>query len=59
VIETASSTCRRHAETLYVSVRAPGTEAVRSIDLPMTSLERPLADVDYEAQLVLAGDRCP
>lgn len=48
-----------NAETLYVRVRAPGTEEVRSIDLPMTSLGRPPADVDYEAQLVLAADRCP
>jgi hypothetical protein len=47
------------AETLYLSVRAQGTEEIRSVDLPMTSLGRPPADVDYEAQLVLAGDRCP
>jgi hypothetical protein len=48
-----------NAEALYVRVRAPGTEEVRSIDLPMTSLGRPPADVDDEAQLVLVGDRCP
>lgn len=47
------------AETLYVRVRAPDTEEIRRVDLPMTSLQRPPADVDYEAQLVLAGDRCP
>jgi hypothetical protein len=48
-----------NAETLYVRVRAQGTDEIRSVDLPMTSLGRPPADVDYEAQLVLAGDRCP
>jgi hypothetical protein len=48
-----------NAETLYVRVRAQGTGEARSVDLPMTSLGRPPADVDYEAQLVLAGHRCP
>jgi hypothetical protein len=48
-----------NAETLYVRVRAPGTEEIRNVDLPMTSLGRPPTDVDYEARLVLAGDRCP
>jgi hypothetical protein len=47
------------AETLYVRVRAPDTEEIRRVVLPMTSLQRPPADVDYEAELVLAGDRCP
>jgi hypothetical protein len=27
-----------NAETLYVRVRAPGTEETRNVDLPMTSL---------------------
>ena len=48
-----------NAETLYVSVRAQGTEEMRGANLPMTSLGRPPADVDYDVQLVLAGDRCP
>lgn len=48
-----------HAKTLHVKVRTPGTPAIRSFDAPMASLERPPADVDYEAQLVLEGDRCP
>ena len=48
-----------NAEMLYVRVRAPGTEKIRSVGLPMTSLRWPPADVDYEAQLVLAGDWCP
>jgi hypothetical protein len=47
------------AETLYVRVRAPGAEEIRSFDVPMTSLGRPPADVGYEVQLVLEGDRCP
>jgi hypothetical protein len=47
------------AETLYVRVRAAGAEEIRSFDVPMTSLGRPPADVDYEAQLVLDGDGCP
>jgi hypothetical protein len=47
------------AESLYVGVRAPGTEERGSFKVPMTSLGRPPTDVDYEAQLVLAGDRCP
>ena len=47
------------AETLYVRVRAPGAEETRSFEVPMTSLGRLPADVDYEAQLVLEGDGCP
>jgi hypothetical protein len=47
------------SETLYVRVRAPGAEEIRRFDVPMTSLGRPPTDVDYEAQLVLEGDRCP
>jgi hypothetical protein len=46
-----------NAETLYVRVGVPATEETRRVDVPMTSLGRPLADVG--AQLVLAGDRCP
>ena len=48
-----------NAETLYVRVRMPATEEIREVDVPMTSLGRPPAVVDYEAQLVLSGDRCP
>jgi hypothetical protein len=48
-----------NAETLYVRVRAPDSEEIRRVDLPMTSLRRPPADVDDQAQLMLAGDRCP
>jgi hypothetical protein len=46
-----------NAETLYVRVGVPATEETRRVDVPMTSLGRPPADVG--AQLVLAGDRCP
>jgi hypothetical protein len=49
----------QNAETLYVKVRAPGAGGARSFDAPMTSLEKPPAGVDYEAQLVLEGARCP
>jgi hypothetical protein len=48
-----------NAEMLYVRVRAPGTEEIRSFDVPMTSLGRSPVDEDYEAQVVLAGDRSP
>jgi hypothetical protein len=47
------------AETLYVNVRTPGAAGVRSFEVPTASLEPPPAGVDYEAQLVLKGDRCP
>jgi hypothetical protein len=50
---------RENAETLYVRVRAQGNGEARRVDLPMKSLGRPPADVDYEAQRVLAGHRCP
>jgi hypothetical protein len=46
-------------ETLYVNVRAPGGGGIRSFDVPITSLEKPPAGADYEAQLVLEGNRCP
>ncbi|MEV1144915.1 hypothetical protein [Micromonospora sp. NPDC049799] len=48
-----------NAEMLYVKVRAPGAEGARSFDVPMTSLGKPPAGADYEALLVLEGDRCP
>ena len=48
-----------NAETLYVRVRVPGAEEMQSFETPMASLGRPPADVGYEAQLVLVGDRCP
>lgn len=49
----------QNAETLYVKLRAPGAGEARSFDVPMTSLGKPAAGVDYDAQLVLEGDRCP
>ncbi|MGS2620124.1 hypothetical protein ACVCAH_37525 [Micromonospora sp. LZ34] len=48
-----------NTETLYVNLRAPGNGEARSFDVPTTSLGKPSADVDYEALLVLDGDRCP
>jgi hypothetical protein len=48
-----------NTDMLYVRVRAPGTEESRRFKVPMTSLGHPPTDADYEAQLVLAGDRCP
>jgi hypothetical protein len=48
-----------NAKTLYVKVRAPGTEEARSFDVAMRSLGKPPADVDYDAQLALEGDWCP
>jgi hypothetical protein len=47
------------AETLYAWVREPGAKEIQSFDVPMTSLGQPAGDVDYDAQLVLWGDRCP
>lgn len=49
----------QNAETLYAKVRAPGGQEIRSFGVPIRSLGKPPADVDYEAQLVLEGDRCP
>lgn len=46
-------------ETLYVNVRAAGGGGIRSFDVPITSFGRPPAGADYEAELVLGGDRCP
>jgi hypothetical protein len=40
-------------------VREPGAKEIQSFDVPMTSLGQPAGDVDYDAQLVLWGDRCP
>jgi hypothetical protein len=48
-----------NTKTLYVKVRAPGSGEGRSFDVAMRSLGKPPADVGYEAQLVLEGDRCP
>jgi hypothetical protein len=48
-----------NAERLYVRVRVPGAEEARSFETRMASLGRLPADVGYEAQLVLVGDRCP
>jgi hypothetical protein len=48
-----------NAQTLYARVRTAGGDQVRSFDVPMSSLGRPPADVDYEAELVLEDHRCP
>jgi hypothetical protein len=47
------------AKTLYVRVRTADADQTRAFDIPVGSLERPPEDVDYEAELVLEGDRCP
>lgn len=48
-----------NTKTLFINVRVLGSGEARSFDVPMRSLGKPPADVDYEAQLVLEGDRCP
>ena len=49
----------QNAKTIYIKVRAPRAGGTRSFEAPVTSLEKPPAGADYEAQLVLEGDRCP
>ncbi|MEU5786142.1 hypothetical protein ABZ754_00245 [Micromonospora purpureochromogenes] len=48
-----------NTEMFYVNLRASGNGEARSFDVLTTSLGKPPADVDYEALLVLEGDRCP
>jgi hydrogenase maturation factor len=48
-----------NSETLYVEVRPAGGQPTRTFDVPTKSLGRPPAGVDYEAELVLEGERCP
>jgi hypothetical protein len=47
------------AQTLYVGVRTGDGGEIRHFEVPMDQLAEPPADTDYEAELVLEGDRCP
>jgi hypothetical protein len=47
------------AQTLYVDVRTGDGGEIQHFEVPMDQLAEPPADTDYEAELVLAGDRCP
>lgn len=46
-------------KTLYVNVRTPGSERIRSFEVSTASLGKPPAGASYESQLALEGDRCP
>jgi len=46
------------AERAYLWVRAGGGVA-RQFDVPVADLPKPPQDAGYDAEVVLAGDRCP
>jgi hypothetical protein len=49
----------RVRDTLYVWIRAVSGDETGGFEVPMSELGKPPEDADYEAELVLEGDRCP
>lgn len=46
-------------QALYVDVRSGTDGQIEQFEVPMDQLANPPKDADYEAELVLEGDRCP